>query len=94
MLHGGGVDALLWLTSFRGIEPPGDLPTIVLGRAGWRPVRPADVLIPVGTPGLDHAGSVYRTDSVVSLPVRALRDTGLPAAATVLDAIRVRLVRA
>ena len=46
------------------------------------------MLIPVGTPGLDHAGSVYRTDAVVSLPVRRLRATGLPSVAEVLEAIR------
>ena len=39
------------------------------------------VAIPVGTPGLDHAGSVYRMDGVVSLPLRALRDAGLPGVA-------------
>jgi formylmethanofuran dehydrogenase subunit B len=94
LLQDGSADCLLWLTSFRGIEPPGDLPSIVLGRAGWQPSRDVDVLIPVGTPGLDHAGSVYRTDSVVSLPVQCLRDIGLPPAAAVLDAIRARLASA
>ena len=46
------------------------------------------VAIPVGTPGLDHAGSVYRMDGVVSLPLRALRDTGLPSVAQALARIR------
>jgi formylmethanofuran dehydrogenase subunit B len=49
-------------------------------------------MIPIGTPGLDHAGSVNRTDAVVTLPLRALRNTGLPTAAAVLDAIRRELV--
>jgi formylmethanofuran dehydrogenase subunit B len=63
----------------------------VLARPGFLPARSVDVLIPVGTPGLDHAGSVYRTDGVVSLPVRALRDTALPSAAQVLEAMRALL---
>ena len=85
LLAAGAVDCLLWLTSFRDLEPPGALPTIVLARPGFVPARSVDVLIPVGTPGLDHAGSVYRTDGVVSLPVRSLRDTALPSAAQVLE---------
>jgi formylmethanofuran dehydrogenase subunit B len=88
LLAEGAVDALVWVTSFRGLEPPGAVPTIVLARAGFVPAWPVEVLIPVGTPGLDHAGSVYRTDAVVSLPVRRLRDTGLPSVAEVLDAVR------
>jgi formylmethanofuran dehydrogenase subunit B len=91
LLASGAVDCLLWLTSFRDLEPPGDLPTICLARPGFVPARPVEVLIPVGTPGLDHAGSVYRTDGVVSLPVRQLRDAGLPSAAQVLTAIQKRL---
>jgi formylmethanofuran dehydrogenase subunit B len=81
----------VWVTSFRDREPPGAVPTVVLARAGFVPSRPVEVLVPVGTPGLDHAGSVYRTDAVVSLPVRRLRDTGLPSVAEVLEAIRRRI---
>ena len=46
---------------------------------------------PGGTPGLDHAGSVYRMDGVVSLPLRVLRDTGLPSVAQALARIRALL---
>jgi formylmethanofuran dehydrogenase subunit B len=91
LLAASAVDCLLWLTSFRDLEPPGAVPTIVLARPGFLPARSVDVLIPVGTPGLDHAGSVYRTDAVVSLPVRRLRDTALPSAAQVLERIRTLL---
>ena len=91
LLAEGAVDALVWVTSFRDREPPGAVPTVVLARAGFVPARPVEVLVPVGTPGLDHAGSVYRTDAVVSLPVRRLRDTGLPSVAEVLEAVRRRM---
>ena len=43
--------------------------------------------IAVGTPGLDHDGSIYRGDGVVSLPLRGLRDAGLPRAADILQRI-------
>ena len=69
----------------------GRTPTIALVRPGHPLPAGVAVMIPVGTPGVDHAGSVYRTDGVVALPVRKLRDAGLPGAASVLDAIRHRL---
>jgi formylmethanofuran dehydrogenase subunit B len=93
LLERGEVDCLVWVSSFRDLDPPAvAVPTIALARCGHLPERPVGVLIPVGTPGLDHAGSFNRTDAVVTLPLRALRDTGLPTAAAVLDAIRRELV--
>jgi formylmethanofuran dehydrogenase subunit B len=92
LLARGAADALLWVASLSDLEPPAvDVPTVVLARAGFAPARPVEVLIPVGVPGLDHPGSLYRTDGVVALPVRRLRDTGLPSAAEVLDAIAAAL---
>ena len=86
-------DCLLWLSAIGTQALPADWrgPTIALVRPGHPLPEGVSVAIPVGTPGLDHAGSVYRTDGVVALPVRALRDAGLPSAASVLDAIRARL---
>jgi formylmethanofuran dehydrogenase subunit B len=81
------VDALLWIASF-GLEPPVPdtaLPTIVLGAPST--TQKADVFIPVGTPGLDHAGNLFRTDSVVALPLKDLQRTGLPSVAAVLERI-------
>ena len=66
-------------------------PTIALLGPGMQASRPVEVAIPVGTPGLDHAGSIYRMDGVVSLPVLPLRDLGLPSAAEVLRRIGARL---
>ena len=78
--------ATAWSGSARfGTQPlpaVGGAPTIALVRPGHAAAGAAvEVVIPVGTPGVDHAGSVYRTDGVVALPVRALRDAGLPGAA-------------
>jgi len=89
LLASGEADVLVWISSFderRG--PPATLvPTIVLGRPGMRFAEEPAVVIPVGTPGVDHAGHLFRTDRVVALPLRALRDSALPAVAQVLDAI-------
>jgi formylmethanofuran dehydrogenase subunit B len=94
LLRRGLTDALLWLSALRELPLPAadSLPTVALVRAGDLPAGAAEVVIPVGVPGVDHAGSLYRTDSVVAVPVAALREPpAAPSAATVLQAIRERL---
>lgn len=85
------VDSLLWLSSFADAPPPDlQVPTIALSPyqgAG------ADVYIPTGTPGIDHAGIQFRTDSVVSLPLKKLRDNGSAGAAEIIGNISARLAR-
>jgi formylmethanofuran dehydrogenase subunit B len=81
-------DALIWISTFGPHAPPAaDLPTIVLASAPLRFERQPEVHIPVGTPGIDHAGEIFRTDGVVALPLTALRETGRPSAAAVLGRI-------
>jgi formylmethanofuran dehydrogenase subunit B len=91
LLERGEADLLIWISSFRDLPPECDAPVIVLGRAGDASARLPDVVIPVGTPGLDHAGSVYRTDGVIALPLRKLRDAGLPSIAEVISLIERQL---
>lgn len=86
-------DLLLWLASFTtDLGPPTtNLPTIVLGTPGLRLSQPPTVFIPVGTPGVDHAGTLVRCDSVVSLPLKNLGRSRLPRAADVLAAVESAL---
>jgi formylmethanofuran dehydrogenase subunit B len=49
------------------------------------------VYVPVGTPGLDHAGHLFRGDRVVALPLRQLRPSSLPSAAEAIAAIQTAL---
>ncbi len=93
MLANGEADALLWIASLdeKRLPPATDAPTIVLGRAGMRFTREPDVFIPVGTPGADHAGHFFRTDKIVALPLRKLRETLLPSVADVVGAIEKSL---
>lgn len=83
------VDGLLWLSSFspEASPPSTEAPAIVLAHPGTALAKAPAVFIPVGVPGVDHAGHMYRTDSVVALPLSGLRDGGPPAAATVIEAI-------
>jgi formylmethanofuran dehydrogenase subunit B len=86
-------DLLLWLASFTtDLGPPSTrIPTVVLGTPGLRLAQQPAVFIPVGTPGVDHAGIMIRCDNVVSLPMKNLGRSQLPRAADVLAAIEKAL---
>ncbi len=94
MLQDKEGDLLVWIASISPeLAPPKtDLPTIVLGTPGLKLAKePPDVFIPVGTPGLDHAGRLVRIDNVVSLPLKDLGRADLPVAADVLASIEAAL---
>lgn len=93
LLANGEADALLWVSAYNVTctPPPSKVPTIVLGRCGMRFEHPPEVYIPVGVPGIDHAGHTYRMDNVVAVRLCKLRHSGLPSAAQVLDSIHQAL---
>lgn len=93
LLSNGEADALVWVQAFnvKAVPPVTDLPTIVVGRSGMTFTKEPDVFIPVGTPGIDHAGHAYRMDNVVAIRLKKLRDSGLPSTADVLNAIEQAL---
>ena len=93
MLKNGEADVLLWVQAFNvNAKPPVcDIPTIVVGHSGMVFDKEPDVFIPIGTPGIDHAGHAYRTDNVVAIRLKKLRDVGLPSTAEVLSAIELAL---
>jgi len=89
MLENGEVDVFCWVQAFNSasVPPHTDVPTIVIGRSGMVFAKEPDVFIPVGTPGIDHAGHAYRLDNVVAIRLKKLRESGLPSTAEVLNAI-------
>lgn len=93
MLKDGEGDVLVWIASISpDFGPPETkLTTIVLGTPGLKLAKPPQVFIPVGTPGVDHAGRMIRVDNVVSLPLKNLARADLPPAADVLAAIEAAL---
>ncbi len=93
MLKDDEVDTLLWVSSFDITRkvPASKALTVVLGRSGMTFDTEPAVFIPVGTPGIDHKGRAFRADGVVSLPLRQLRDSGLPSTFDVLSAIEQAL---
>jgi formylmethanofuran dehydrogenase subunit B len=93
MIADGEGDCLVWLSSFNtGLKPPDvAIPLVLLATPGTEGETRADVFIPIGTPGLDHAGRLIRCDSVVSLALKNLGRSDLPRAADVLAAIEAAL---
>jgi len=79
---------LLWISSFNAHSPPTiNAPTIVIGHPNIKFTQTPDVFIPIGIPGLDHAGTMFRMDSSVALPLKKIRDLGLPTLSMVLREI-------
>ncbi len=93
MLAEGEGDLLVWLASFTPDlgPPPSKIPIIVLGTPGLKLPNPPAVYIPIGTPGVDHAGRIIRVDNVVALPLRDLGRSSLPKASDILAAIELAL---
>lgn len=93
LLNSQEADALLWISTFNPerTPPEADAPTIVIGHPGMKLAYEPAVFIPAGIPGVDHAGIMFRSDSVVSLPLKKLRESSLPSLRQILDAIRAEL---
>lgn len=82
-------DLQIWVNSFNFDAPPAfcHTPTIMLGNANTTWGEHADVFIPVATPGLDCAGTQFRVDSAVVLPLKKVRENNLPTLAEVINEI-------
>ena len=89
LLESAGTDLLLWISSFHSEinMPENDIPKIILARPSRNPAPAAHVYIPVATPGIDHDGNLFRTDNVVSLPLKKLRASSLPGVTDVITRI-------
>jgi formylmethanofuran dehydrogenase subunit B len=90
VLKNNEADAMMWISSFStDIKPPKTkIPTIVLATPTTKLDSRPDVFIPVGTPGIDHNGYLFRTDSVVSLPLKQVRQSEYSSVKVILDRVR------
>lgn len=85
-------DTLLWVNTFSAYKPPlTDMPTIVIGHPNMQFDVAPDVFIPVGIPGLDHTGTMFRMDSSVVLPLKKVRHSDLPSLSEVIRQIEALL---
>ena len=90
LIESGEADALLWISTLgsavsAAMRP--DLPLILLAPPEEKPAVPPAVFLPVGRPGIDHAGQIFRGDGIVALPLTALRPSSLHSAGETLRAI-------
>lgn len=86
-------DALVWISSFFSDlpAPQSRAPIIALHRAGMKFGNAPHISIPVGTPSIDHSGHVFRTDNVVAIRLKKLRESKLPSTAQAIAAIEKEL---
>jgi formylmethanofuran dehydrogenase subunit B len=85
-------DALLWVSSFNPYPAPDcKVPTIAIGHPDTQFSHMPDVFIPVGIPGVDHSGQMFRMDSSITLPLKKLRDSSLPSLSEVITMIETKL---
>jgi formylmethanofuran dehydrogenase subunit B len=90
LIESGEADALLWVSALNGTPPPTlppELPLILLAVPDEELAHEPSVFLPIGRPGIDHAGQIFRGDGVVALPLKALRSSGLPSAGATLNAV-------
>jgi formylmethanofuran dehydrogenase subunit B len=90
LISGGEADLLVWIAALDAAPPPPlppELPTILLAPPGSRFESEPAVFLPVGRPGVDHAGQIFRTDGTVALPLSRLRESSLPSVGATLRAI-------
>lgn len=81
-------DLAVWTSAFRPEKPPvSDAQLIALAHPATEFEREPEVFIPVGQPGLDHAGLAFRSDTVVSVPLGKHRDAGLKSVAEIVRRI-------
>jgi len=86
-------DVLLWVSTFNPHPAPDtETPTIVIGHPGMQFDRIPDVFIPVGIPGIDHGGQMFRVDSSITLPLKKVRDSDLPSLNDVITKIEAELL--
>ena len=85
-------DGILWISTFNADEPPlTDAPTIVIGHPNTQFTTHPDVFIPVGIPGLDHTGTMFRMDGSAVLPLKKVRSSDLPTLSEVIHQIEALL---
>lgn len=88
------LDCFVWVDAFgRADSPPRipDVPYLFIGHPEKAKRVDADVVIPVGLPGIHHKARLVRTDSVVTMPLDRVRASKLPSVKSVFDSLIAQL---
>lgn len=91
----GEADVLVWIAALARDAPPRSAsPLIAIIADDIDLPEPAAVEIRVGIPAVDHAGAIFRSDTVVALPLRPARASARPTVADAAKAILASLPEA
>ena len=71
--------------SMNKLELDPKLMNIVIGHPNSKFSSMPDIFIPIGIPGIDHKGIMFRTDNVVSVHLKKIRDIKLPTLKYIFD---------
>ena len=86
MMREQEADLLVWIATLSPDPVPAtDCPQIVIGHPGIKFDKPPEVYFPAAIPGIDQAGHCFRTDGVVALPLRKLREPRWPTTQHIID---------
>jgi formylmethanofuran dehydrogenase subunit B len=91
LLASGEADLMLWAATLAPAPPPPtEIPVIAIISDDVELAAPAAVEIRVGIPAIDHGGAVFRSDTVIALPLQATRPSDRPSVADAAEAILAR----
>jgi formylmethanofuran dehydrogenase subunit B len=91
-IEAGETDLLVWVAALAQEAPPAAAcPVIAIVADDVALPAPAAVEIRVGIPAIDHAGAIFRSDTVIALPLQATRPSDRPSVADAARAILAAL---
>tara|TARA_B100001564_G_scaffold359653_2_gene382260 strand:+ start:110 stop:1360 length:1251 start_codon:yes stop_codon:yes gene_type:complete len=81
------VDTVIHISTIASnkLEINKNLYNIVLGHPNSTFTNTPDIFIPVGIPGIDYDGIMFRTDNVVSVALKNVRDIRLPTTENIIN---------
>ena len=93
VLENKEVDSLIWISSFSADinSPRASIPTVVIATPDTKLNFKPDVFIPVATPGIDHSGQLFRTDGVIVLPLKQIRQSAYSSVDSILKQVVERI---
>ena len=87
LINNKNIDTVLHISTLSAnkIEVNKSFYNIVLGHPNSIFTNMPDIFIPVGTPGIDYDGIMFRTDNVVSVALKNIRDIKLPTTENIIN---------
>jgi formylmethanofuran dehydrogenase subunit B len=87
LVNNKNIDVVIHISTISSnkLEINKNLYNIVLGHPNTKFTNMPDIFIPVGIPGIDYDGIMFRTDNVVSVALKNIRDIKLPTTENIIN---------